>query len=83
MSIREFLRIEESFVDTKKFLQCKQIYFFGSKKKFLNCFPNYSEKESQTLSLFEISRKNLTEAVNKLTKIDVVEMKAKIQTYSI
>ena len=37
----------------------------------MKCFQNYSKEESQTLSLFEISHKNLTEAVNKLTKIDV------------
>ena len=45
----------------------------------VNYFQIYSKKDSQTLSLFEISHKNLTEAVNKWTKIDVVGMeKAKI-----
>ena len=41
----------------------------------MKCFQDYSKEESQTLSLFEISRKNYTEAVNKLIKIDVVGMK--------
>ena len=40
----------------------------------MKCLQNYSKEESQMLYLFEISRKNLTEAVNKLTKIDIVGM---------
>ena len=38
-------------------------------------FQNYSKEVSQKFSLFVISRKNLAEAVNKLTKIVVVGMK--------
>ena len=46
----------------------------------MKCFQNYSKEESQTFSLFEISRKNLIETVNTLTKIDVVGMNNTIIT---
>ena len=74
------------FFDSKKlFSQCcaKKIKFSIQKYVYLTyfqngtvkCFQSYSKEESQTLSLFEISRKSLTGAVNQLTKIDVVGMK--------
>ena len=69
----------------KLFSQCyaKNIKFSIQKYVFLaslqngtvKCFQNYFTEESQTFSFFEISYKNLTEAVNKLTKINVVGMK--------
>ena len=82
-----FKRISKKcFNDSKKlFSQCcakkikfsfqKYVYLTHLQNSTVKCFQNNSKEESQTLSLFEMSRKNLTEAVNKLTKIDVVGIK--------
>ena len=59
----------------------KYVYLTYLQNGIVKGFRNYFEEELQTFSFIEISPKNLTEAVNKLIKIDIIEMnKAKIHT---